>query len=227
LAGLRQANGSDSGYLLKLLVVDVGAGSTDVGYVIRSMPPRDEEVKEALCQLPPANTCQSAGEDLSRRIIGIYRTRGKHITLDEAEVIKITGAETDWLTHPTVTEWMRSVAEHVRAYVLDIPDQRWLPLMPGLQVLVTGGSAVVPGLREEIVNAAVQALRQRGMTSDVIDKTQPMRLSLDGPAARDANRLAVAIGAADPDLPRLSYFSRLDPPMPHTNVKTPPSWTGS
>jgi hypothetical protein len=227
LAGLRQANGSDSGYLLKLLVVDVGAGSTDVGYVIRSIPPKDEQVKEALCQLPPANTCQLAGEDLSRRIIGIHRTRGKHITLDEAEIIKTGGAETDWLTQPAVKEWIRSIGDHVRAYVLDIPDQRWLPHMPGLQVLVTGGSGVVPGLREEIVNAAVQALRQRGMTSDVIDNTQPMRLSLDGPAARDANRLAVAIGAADPDLPRLSYFSRLDPAMHHPTVKPPPSWTGS
>lgn len=38
LAGLRRTGDEDRGFLLKLLVVDVGAGSTDVGCVIRSVP---------------------------------------------------------------------------------------------------------------------------------------------------------------------------------------------
>lgn len=226
LAGLRRASNADSGYLLKILVVDVGAGSTDVGYVIRSVPPRGTAANEVLCQLPPANTCPIAGNNLSRRIVEIYQSQGIEIGMDEAERRKVGGEDNAWQTHPAVTDWIRSISEHVRAYVLGIPDARWLPEMPGLLVLVTGGSGVVSGLREDILSGVAQGLRERRIPASVIDATKPMNLALTGPAAKDANRLAVALGAASEDLPRLSYHNQLDPPMPHSTVRMPRSWTG-
>ena len=226
LAGLRRTDEEENKYLRKILVVDVGAGSTDIGYVIRSVPPKDVGTSEALCQLPPANTCQIAGEDLSRRIVEIYRSQGRDISLDEAEIIKIAGEDSEWLTHQAVTDWIHGIAEHVRGYVYGIPDRRWLRYLPGLQVLVTGGSGVVAGLREAILSAAADGLRQRGISSSVIGATIPISLALEGPAAQDANRLAVALGAASEDLPRLSYLQKLDPPMQEPTVRVAPSWTG-
>ena len=230
LAGLRDAEMEieidENKYLRKILVVDIGAGSTDIGYVIRSIPPKDSDAREALCQLPPANTCETAGADLSRRIVEIYRSRGENIGFDEAETRKIVGEDKDWLTHPAVAEWKRGIAEHVRSYVFDVPDRRWLSDKPGLQVLITGGSGAVAGLREEILSAAAEGLKQRGISVGVLDATTLMNIRLEGSAARDANRLAVALGAASEDLPRLTYFQKLDPPMPVSTVHPPVSWTG-
>lgn len=230
LAGLRneemEAGIEENKYLRKILVVDVGAGSTDIGYVLRSIPPARSGAREALCQLPPANTCQVAGAELSRAIVDIYRSRGDVIGFDEAERLKTVGENKEWLTHPAVAEWRRTISDHVRRYVTDVADKRWLHLVPGLQVLVTGGSAVVPGLREEILAAATDALKQRVIPLDVVVATSLIGLRLEGPMANDANRLAVALGAASEDLPRLSYFPKLDPPMPVSTVRPRPSWTG-
>lgn len=225
LAGLRRSEMGNDNRLLKLLVVDVGAGSTDVGYVIRAIPPKEERVKETLCQLPPANTCQTAGGALTNRIVEIYRSRGKNISFDEAETIKTTGADADWLTHPAVDEWMRSIADHVRGYVLGIPDLRWIPYVPGLQVLITGGSGVVPGLRDKVVSAVTQALRERSISGGVINETKSVNLMLTGIGAKEANRLAVVLGAADADLPKGWYTQKIDAPLLHPTVHVKPSWT--
>ncbi|MBC8028794.1 MAG: hypothetical protein H7Z16_01675 [Pyrinomonadaceae bacterium] len=226
LTGLRNVEADLEGhrYLRKILVVDVGAGSTDIGYVLRTIPPGHEGANEALIQLPPANTCHFAGEELTRSIVEIYRSRGERITDLEAELRKTVREDKDWLNHPAVDEWRRSIAEHVLSYVADIPDRRWLPENPALQVLVTGGSSAVTGLGEKIVEAAKTGLERRGISDEVIQGTSLMTLSLEGPPAADANRLAVALGAASNDLPNLRYYPELDPPMPFATVRPLPPW---
>lgn len=228
LTGLRDLEGELEGhkYLRKILVVDVGAGSTDIGYVLRTIPQGKSSANEVLIQLPPANTCRFAGEELSRCIVEIFRSRGDRISLDEAETRKTIGEDKDWLDHPAVDEWRRSIAEHVLSYVTDIPDQRWLPENPALQILITGGSGVVGGLGERILEAAKTGLERRGVSQGVIAATSLMRLNLEGPAANDANRLAVALGAASEDLPKLTYYAELGPPMPVQTVRPVRSWTG-
>lgn len=226
LAGLRRVAEIDEGHLVKILIVDVGAGSTDIGYVLRSRSRVESGPKEVLCQLPPANTCKIAGEDLSRRIVEIYRSRGEDIGLDGAEAIKVGGEEISWQAHPAVGDWIRGIGEHVGAYAWGIRDQRFLPDVPGLKVLVTGGSGIVPGLREGVLAAVVDALRGRGVRADVISATTPMTLALGGPAARDANRLAVALGAASEELPRLSYHESLGPRVSSRPRVMRPPWTG-
>lgn len=225
LSGLRLSDAQDTGYLLKILVVDVGAGSTDIGYVIRSVPPRGDNVKEVLCQFPPANTCPIAGNDLSRRIVEIFRSQGTAIGTDEAERRKISGEVTRGQPHPSIAGWSGTIAQHVEAYVARLRDDRWLPEMPRLHVLVTGGSGVVPGLREDVVAGVTRGLKSRGVVHSVADATQSMNLILRGPKAREANRLAVALGAANEDLPKLSYYQKLSPPMPYSTVRISPSWT--
>lgn len=210
-------------YLRKILVVDVGAGSTDIGYVLRTIPPGGGE---ALIQLPPANTCRFAGEELSRSIVEIYRSRGERITDAEAEIIKTVRGDKAWLNHPAVDEWRTRIADHVLSYVSDLPDKRWLPGEPALQVLITGGSGVVMGLGEKVLEAVKKGLERCAAPRRIIDGTSLMNLSMEGPAANDANRLAVALGAASDDFPKLGYFNELEPPMPHAPIRRNPGWTG-
>jgi len=228
LTGLRDVEGELEGrrFLRKLLVIDIGAGSTDIGYVLRTIPQGPATANEALIQLPPANTCRVAGEELSRAIVEIYRVRGTKISGDEAETLKITGDQSEWVNQPSVSAWRETIAEHVRSYVEDISDRRWLPEQPGLQVLLTGGSAVVPGLGEKILDVVKSALTQRGFDDSVVRLTALMTLSLRGSAAADANRLAVALGAASEEFPSLNYYPELDPAMPHQTVRRTPGWTG-
>ena len=227
LAGLRNAEveTEEKKYLRKILVVDVGAGSTDIGYVIRAIPPKGSDAKEFLCQLPPANTCESAGDDLSRRILEICRSRGEDIGFSEAERRKTVGEDKGWLTHPAVVEWRRTIADHVRRYVTDIPDMHRLYSLPGLQVLLTGGSGVVGGLQDAVLDAAREGLHERKVHFNVVEATNLMELNLEGPDAKDANRLAVAIGAASEDLPGLSYHPKLERPPRVPTVRIKPSWT--
>jgi len=228
LTGLRDVEAQREGrrFLRKLLVIDIGAGSTDIGYVLRTIPQGAATADEALIQLPPANTCRVAGEELSRAIVEIYRVRGKRITTDEAENLKITGDQSDWVNQPSVNAWRETIAEHVRSYATDISDLRWLPDQPGLQVLLTGGSSVVPGLGEKILEVVKSALTERGFDDSVVRLTSLMTLDLTGPAAANANPLAVALGAASEEFPDLNYYPELGPPMPHQTVRRKPDWTG-
>lgn len=225
LMGLREVELEEQKYLRKILVVDVGAGSTDIGYVLRTIPPT-RDANEALIQLPPANTCRFAGEELTRSIVEIHRNAGKHLTFEEAEQIKLVEQEGEWINHPAAKQWRDNIGKHVESYVADIPDGHWLPDNPPLQVLVTGGSGLVAGLAETIVNAAKAGLARKGVRQSIVDVTSLMDLNLQGPAAVDANRLAVSLGAASNDLPRLNYYPQLDPPMTHPTVKVKKGWTG-
>jgi hypothetical protein len=211
--------------VLNLLVVDVGAGSTDIGYVLRTFP-KVGTAKVVLCQLPPASTCSVAGEDLTLRIQEIQRAKGHSISRDEAELMKISERNSTWTANPTVKEWVEKIASHVCSYVQSLPDKRWLPFPPGARVLVTGGSAVVPGLKAAVVDAVKNGMKANGIDFRVIEGVDAMDLALKGPVALEANRLAVCLGSSDADLPRLAYHSRLGPPAPHPTVRaTRGSWT--
>lgn len=225
LTGLREFESDSSGrrYLRKILVVDVGAGSTDIGYVLRTVPVVG--ANEVLVQLPPANTCAIAGKALTESIVKIYRARGQRIGFGEAERRKIVGGDEDWLLDPSVTEWKRGIAEQVETYVADIADERWLPYDPSLHVLITGGSGIVTGLQEEILRAAKNGLEQRNVDPGVIDGTALMTLDTGGPYTNDVNRLAVVLGAASEELPSLSYYDSLDPPTSDIPVRAKRGWT--
>jgi hypothetical protein len=215
LAVLRKTGELPPGYLHKILVVDVGAGSSDIGYVIRSVNDRG---KEGLSQLPPASTCQTAGDDLTKRIVDVYREKGTPISFDEAEAAKVGRRIDEWVKHPTVADWIESIASHVAEYVRNIPDESWLPSVdPPLDVVVTGGSGAVPGLREVLTLSAERVLRSRfGRGS-----TRTISLELPSPYDRDANLLAVAMGTASEELPLLEYFRRLERRLERTTVRMP------
>jgi len=129
------------GGLGKLLVVDVGAGSTDVGYMLRTT--NLESGEPIFYHLRPAPAFPIAGNQLTEDLLKHYRAQNRRMGYREAEAQKTSG--TSWCNLPFVRAWRKQICDHVETYVLGIPDDRWLPVEKPLNVVVTGGSGLVAG----------------------------------------------------------------------------------
>lgn len=205
----------------KLLVVDIGAGSTDSGYLLRTIPPsRDgqDAPEPLLIWLPPAPTLTRAGKWLSDRIRSDWRQQGRHATEAEVEDYKTSGT-VDWYDRAYVADWCRSIADHLASYMRDVPDDDRLPRNPPLEIVLTGGSSVVRPVREVILGGVIAALRERGI--GIAGNTRFLQVGEDltGPAGEDEverAQLAVSLGAAHPKLVKLRHFAKglRQPPKP-------------
>lgn len=194
----------------KLLVIDVGAGSTDVGYMLRTI---NLENKENLFYFPPAATFVIAGNELTERLREYYEQQGIRRAWAEAETAKLR--ETGWHALEFARDWRQQIRRHVKEYIRGIPDKRWLPLSVPLQVIVTGGSGVVPSLKDEIKVGVCEGLGECGVSQGVIQRTKLIGerlLYVDFPTEAEYARRAVSIGAADTDKPALKYLPKLGPP---------------
>jgi hypothetical protein len=168
------------------------------------------EEKENLFYFPPAATFGVAGNDLTDRLLDHYRQQGRKMTRTEAEARKLT--ETDWPGLEFATDWRQKICQHVKEYIRGVPDERWLPADVPLQVVVTGGSAVVSGLKAEIAEAVVEGLKGRGVGKSISEKTRIIATALSGWRFADEAeyaRRAVSLGAADKDKPSLRYCPSL------------------
>ena len=208
--------------LAKILVVDVGAGSTDVGYMLRVRNRKTQD--EGFYYFPPASSFKWAGNDLTNEIMKYHSARGTPLTYAEAEARKLR--QTDWVKLSFVEVWKARICDHVSAYIDGVTDERWLPLPVSLNLVVTGGSGLVPGLRESLREAVCAALLSRRCEQRVVDK---VRLSgehiprLDFATEAEYARRAVCLGAADHDKPGVRYMAKMDRPV-LIQITTPPRW---
>jgi len=208
--------------LAKLLVVDVGAGSTDVGYMFRTR--NIKTGNESFYFFHPASSFNVAGNELTEEIIKFYAARGQPLTYTRAEAMKIQNRK--WTTLPFVEIWKKRICEHVREYVCGIPDHRWLPAPVSLNIVLTGGSGLVPGLGDEIKKSVIAALGTKEVPTATLQKVvlrddHLPKLSL-GDEAEYARR-AVCLGAADRDKPGFRYMDKMDAPVKVT-IQTPRGW---
>ncbi len=157
LRAMRLNNRPGVAGLAKLLVVDVGAGSTDVGYMLKTS--NVSTGAPTLYYFHPASTFAEAGNALTEELVKYHRAQNKPITWAEAEAEKI--ANTGWHEIPFVQLWIRHICDHVAQYILGVPDERWLPLPVKLHMVVTGGSGLVPGLKKQMHDAVINALATR------------------------------------------------------------------
>jgi hypothetical protein len=190
---------------VKLLVVDVGAGSTDAGYFISS---RKADGRLLLNYLKPASTLDYAGEQLTEMLKRFYlRRKNREITIQEAETIKLNAPD-EWKDEQFVVDWREQIAEHVGEYMRHVPDELRLPepSIPGLKIVMTGGSGLVEGLDRAVWNAVAEALARRDIPHNVANRTEITELTLDWPEDRfDRARRAVSIGAANSNFAQLEY----------------------
>ncbi|MCY4586579.1 MAG: hypothetical protein OXB98_11135, partial [Bryobacterales bacterium] len=223
LRAMRLPNDRGISGLAKLLVVDVGAGSTDVGYMLKTSNVNTAD--PVFYYFHPAPTFAEAGNALTHKLMKHHHAKNEPITLAEAEAQKVS--QRAWHKLPFVDLWIRHICDHVAQYVRGVPDKRWLPLPKELHVVVTGGSGLVPGLKEQLEQAVVKALedrhfgRQTCEAVQMVDKYRP-RFNLSTEA--DVARMAVCFGAADPYKPGFRYISRMDPPSYGRPTMRGPVW---
>jgi hypothetical protein len=208
--------------LAKLLIVDVGAGSTDIGYMFRVR--NIKSGRESLYFFHPASSFPVAGNELTDEIIRHYAARGRVLTYARAEALKIQDKK--WASLPFVEFWKKRLSEHVREYLAGVPDLRWLPAPASLNIVLTGGSGLVPGLDESVKKAAVSALEARGVPHDALrkvvvrgDHLPELNLSDEAEYARRA----VCLGAADRDKPGFKFMDKMDAAV-HVVVQHPRRW---
>jgi hypothetical protein len=193
----------------KILVVDVGAGSTDAGYMVRTVRPRNSKriMRPLLIWLPAADALEVAGRWLTDKILADFKQQGRRTTGVEAEEHKI-GSQT-WFQKPYVKEWTTLIGDHIAEYIRDIRDDICLPKDPMLEVVLTGGSSVVKPLREATLDKITSALRDRKIgeglsrATKIIDLVRPESLSKSYRTVEVA-QLAVALGASDPLLAEMT-----------------------
>jgi len=198
--------------LVKLLVIDIGAGSTDIGYMLRTIRPRDGG--ENLFYFPPAVTLPVAGDVLTESIKNFHDSIGRNITRTEAENYKIHKAS-EWINKPFAERWKKEICEHIEEYIKNSPDRRWLDVNVPLQVIITGGSAIIEGLSTEVGKAVNNSLIERGLPHAVAKNVEIISDNIFAgafPIQDDYARMAVAIGSADKDKPSLKYLPKMDPP---------------
>jgi hypothetical protein len=183
-----------------------------------------ETNKENLYYFRPASSLDVAGNYLTEEILKYYAAKGEPITEREAEVRKLQ--TTAWHELPFVTWWRTLISKHVREYVENVPDLRWLPLPVSLNLVVTGGSGLVPGLRESIRDAVGDAFKARKFPPATVGKISVSTDHLPQLAFRDEAeyaRRAVSLGAGDSDRPGLRFIEKMDPPL-EVRIEHPPRW---
>lgn len=191
---------------VKLLVVDVGAGSTDTGYMVSSRKVDDGELM--MNYLPPARTLDYAGEQLTEMLRDFYlREHNRDLSVEEAETMKLTAPD-KWNGQQFVKDWRERIAKSVADYIFHVPDDARLaePAIDGLKIVLTGGSGEVPALDDAVKAAVIDALGRRGVAGNVASRTEVVRLRskiISDPI--DAARRAVSTGAAQSDFALLAY----------------------
>jgi hypothetical protein len=196
--------------LRKVLVVDVGAGSTDAGYLVRTVRPRDSQgiMQPLLIWLPAADALERAGRWLTDRIHADLKQQGRRVTVDEAEEFKLT-RQSAWLTKPYVSEWSDAIATHVAEYAKSLRDDVCLPNKPELEIVVTGGSSAVQPMRDEVLKQVSLALVERGLPIGNFSKLiEPESFGLQSSGYEKVRiaQLAVSLGASDPYLSELKAY---------------------
>lgn len=213
----------DTPKMRKLLVVDVGAGSTDIGYMLRTIG-RDHQW--VMNYFTPGNTHGLAGDDLTERIQRGLRDAGRSdVSFEEAQAEKERGVGGDWLA---TVDWIQGIARHSADYIRVIDDTLRLPYDPPLEIILTGGSGPsIPNLAQEIRRQVVDVLQARGF-GNIASRTDIASVVLPEYGLRDATAYArqiVSLGAADPEKPRLSHIQRLRRVEP--GQVTVVTWRGS
>ena len=191
---------------VKLLVVDVGAGSTDAGYLVSSRRVDDSEL--LMNYLPPARTLDYAGEQLTEMLRDYYlREHNRDLSVEEAETMKLTASD-KWNSQQFVTDWRERIAKSVADYIFHVPDEARLgePAIGGLKIVLTGGSGLVPALDDAVRAAVIDSLGRRGVPGNVASRTEVVKLRpriASDPI--DAARRAVSTGSAQSDFAELAY----------------------
>lgn len=187
----------------RFLIVDVGAGSTDIGYMALWRESASEPFYYVV--FPPAPTSPYAGENLTRRLA--EKNGGDLLS---AEEVKLNCAKDGRLTKelPYIDhEWIPEISRISGEYLAGLGKHSLQKMLVPLTIILTGGSSVVGGLDNAIMKSAEEGMLRnphfRGSREGVALRAtlNPERFSKN--SAAEEGRLAVAIGASLPNKSKL------------------------
>lgn len=209
--GISKRGEEGAGAVRKILVIDIGAGSTDICYLVRTRPPKLE--RPVLVWLPAAPSFSKAGNELTAMILDRWRSAGHSRALGDAEAYKITSRE--WHGEQYCSDWCKEIARRAMDYPAQIDNPLHLNKNPAMEIVMTGGSSVVPPLKGHVLGTpedfgVKRALTLNGVMPGRADKTEFIpahltRLKDYNYAEVEVAKLAVCLGASDP------YFVHLKP----------------
>ncbi len=185
----------------KFLVVDIGAGSTDVGYMLRVIKPNPvtgKPDKPALLWTKAAPAFERAGNWLTDKIFEEWTNRGDKRTKEEAEIYKTSGA-TDWYQSAYVADWCESIAQRVENYARTIieEDSRYIRNQAPLHIILTGGSSAVSPI-ERCLETRLSHLLSAFCRARVLRAPIRSFSAVEGYNRERFAQLAVCVGASHP-----------------------------
>jgi len=193
-------------YAFRLLVVDVGAGSTDIGYMIQNRKgPKDPFY---IVYFKPAPALNIAGIAITNNVSRVFG-----INSEEAEDRKIELSTTNRLSQaiPYVAqEWIPAIANTARDYVASLRHHVLMDKREPVNVILTGGSSAVPGLLEEVLVKVEQGLGanpKKGSNSPRVALTARHAniAILPGIDVFETGRRSVSVGAGQPNKSRMIF----------------------
>lgn len=201
---------SQGNQVRRLLVVDAGAGSTDIGYLCtwRTKPHEDFY----FLFFPPAPTCGLAGEVITSQL-----ARKERISPQQAELEKIALAHSGRLLTklPYISqEWIPNLSSRVSDYLITLERHALMRMPVPVNVILTGGSGAIPGLSGAVVSQAEEGLasnrnepgaRPPAAVRPVQEQIQ-LGLGLD---EFETGRMAVSLGACWPEKKRLLFWRKM------------------
>ena len=195
-----------SNHAFRLLVIDVGAGSTDIGYLTQWRLTKNDAFH--MVYFKPAPAINYAGESITKAV-----ARQFNLNSQDAEVKKISLSSLGTLSIevPYVKdEWIRIISERVRDYICSLPKHILMDRPEPVRIIITGGSGAVPGLQEALkskveIGLAINENRPnncppRSLTAENIS------IQLDpNKDTFETGRRSVSIGAGQPSKSKLMF----------------------
>lgn len=194
-----QAGSRDKRYR-KILVYDVGAGSTDVGYMVLYRESDSEDFY--FVYFPPCEQIALGGNWLTDRLWERIGKEENSFVLAERRKEQL-GPDSFPVEIPEVAQWLDGIALPSAQYVGKLPPHVHMHQNILTEVILTGGSSLVPGLAE--------ILRQHVPDALTIALNNHTQRTLDFPLAARSARIFEEI---------LPEFQR-DPDDPDAEAKGP------
>lgn len=156
----------------RLLIVDSGAGSTDVGYMVLYRESEDEDYY--FVYFRPCRQIPLGGNWLTDRL---WEKLGKTTnSFSEAEDYKLSLSTADrsepgrfQAEVPDSRDWISGIAQPTLRYTGAVPKHTHMHQNISTDLVLTGGSSVVPGLAEGLLNglptASQAAVARHGPTN--------------------------------------------------------------
>jgi hypothetical protein len=196
----------EANHAYRLLVIDVGAGSTDIGYLTQWRLTKNDPFH--MVYFKPAPAISLAGESITEAVAKKF-----NLTRHEAENRKIELTNLGKLNEQVRyvrEEWIPTIAGRVFEYISSLPKHVLMEKPAPVQIIVTGGSGAIPELIQAILEKVEAGLKANGNKPRYCPpsalRAENTEINLyPNIDAFETGRRSVSIGAGQPNKSKLIF----------------------